>query len=995
MAQAGRWNSLSRGNGGAGMAGSGEKAGDGAKIFVSYSRDDVAFADQLVAALDHLRYRPIIDRHEAHGGDDWKKRLGALILTADTVVFVMSPHSAVSEICRWELEEAERLGKRLIPIVCEPFDRAKLPVRLENINYIYFYAEPKVPGSGFGTGLRQLDHALKTDIDWIRDQARLAEMAERWNARGRPDDLLLRGSELAHFLAWRANKPAGEAVIPTIQRAFLDASEDAQLRRDNDERARISERERAIARARSATFYGAAAALVLGLASLFGGWLALKGNVDVAYGRSDLYAQQAKELNRRDIAHYDTAMLIALAGDPATQKNFLQREVFQKQNARTRAQMLRSYVNSSLERTLIGHVGWARSAAFSPEGARIVTASSDRTVKLWDATSGEEIRTFIGHKDVVTSAGFSPDGLHILTASWDGTAKLWDAATGDEIRMFADYGSGFMSATFSPDGNRILTSSRDGAARLWDTKTGNVIMAFLGAMSRSGAFSPDGTRIVTASYDGTASLWDLAKRERIGYLVRNGLPLSSAAFSPDGTRIVTASYDGTATIWDAATFNEIRTIANHRGLLISAAFSPDGSHIVTASWDGTAKIWNAETGDKIRTLAGHTGAVSSAIYSPDGARIATASLDRSTKIWNALAGVAAQTFTVSSEGATWSYGAYFTTRGKARIFTASDDREILFWDLESITPILTLAGLHLGELQSIGFSPDETLIVTGSADGTAKIWNAETGETIRTLAGHAGAVSSTAFSPDGGRIVTASSDGTAKLWNTETGDEIRTFAGHEGYVHSAAFSPDGAHIVTASWDETARLWDANTGEEIMQFSGHEHQVFSASFSPTGKQIVTASDDGTAKLWETETGNNILTFIGHESGVLFASFSPQHGTRILTTSRDGTAKLWDAMIGEELQSFGGQNHEVRMASFSPDETQILSFSRPRPNLETIVKVGEAKIWTLDPILLETDVSRQVAMACAKARATGVDRFTRADRERYALIADLPEGWSPCD
>src|SRR5262245_50537791 len=117
------------------------------RVFISYSRDDLDFADQLDAALDLCGFECLIDRHGISGGEDWKRRLGNLISEADEVVFVLSPHSARSEICAWEVEEAAGLNKRILPIICRPLEGTSPPPRLRDLNYIYFYKEPKVPGS--------------------------------------------------------------------------------------------------------------------------------------------------------------------------------------------------------------------------------------------------------------------------------------------------------------------------------------------------------------------------------------------------------------------------------------------------------------------------------------------------------------------------------------------------------------------------------------------------------------------------------------------------------------------------------------------------------------------------------------------------------------------------------------------------------------------------------------------------------------------------------
>jgi WD40 repeat protein len=123
-------------------------------------------------------------------------------------------------------------------------------------------------------------------------------------------------------------------------------------------------------------------------------------------------------------------------------------------------------------------------------------------------------------------------------------------------------------------------------------------------------------------------------------------------------------------------------------------------------------------------------------------------------------------------------------------------------------------------------------------------------------------VRSACFSPDGGRIVTASADGTARLWDATTGQEIIALRHHDGgyALSSAAFSPDGPRIVTASYDDTARIWDATTGQEIIALRGHENTVWSASFSPDEGRIVTASADGTARLWDATTGEEITRIV---------------------------------------------------------------------------------------------------------------------------------------
>ena len=190
--------------------------GDKVRVFVAYSRDDLEFAEQLDAALRLAA----VETQQAIGrsisaGEDWKKVLSDALRDADTIIFLLSPSSARSAICAWEVEEAVRLGKRIIPVVCCALEGASPPQQLVAHNYIYFYAEPNHPGSGFGTGLAQLASALHTNLDWLREYALYLRRATEWNELGRTADRLLFGSDVASAKAWAARRPKMRPHRPT------------------------------------------------------------------------------------------------------------------------------------------------------------------------------------------------------------------------------------------------------------------------------------------------------------------------------------------------------------------------------------------------------------------------------------------------------------------------------------------------------------------------------------------------------------------------------------------------------------------------------------------------------------------------------------------------------------------------------------------------------------------------------------------------------------
>jgi TPR repeat protein len=209
------------------------------RVFISYSRDDLKFADQLDAALNACGFECVIDRHGISGGEAWKRRLGNLISEADTVVFVLSPSSARSEVCAWEVEEATRLSKRILPVNCRPPEGASPPPRLRDLNYIFFYEDPKVSDSGFGTDLASLVAALNTDFDWLREHTRYLQRAIEWDRGGRPANRLMSGDDIADAKAWVARRPKNAPEPTALHLDFIRASEEEAETRSSAQRKQL------------------------------------------------------------------------------------------------------------------------------------------------------------------------------------------------------------------------------------------------------------------------------------------------------------------------------------------------------------------------------------------------------------------------------------------------------------------------------------------------------------------------------------------------------------------------------------------------------------------------------------------------------------------------------------------------------------------------------------------------------------------------------------
>jgi hypothetical protein len=206
------------------------------KVFISYSRKDEDFAQELLAGLQLVGFEPYLDKHDIAAGEDWEQRLGRLIEAADTVVFVISPDAMASDRCAWEVNRTVELKKRLLPIVFRRVEEAQVPPRLKQLNYVFFDR----PFS-FALSLQALATALQTDLEWIREHTRIGELALRWHSRGQVEALLLRGEELSAAKTWLAAQPQYAPEPTLLHHQFIKAGEDAEAARASVERKRLDE----------------------------------------------------------------------------------------------------------------------------------------------------------------------------------------------------------------------------------------------------------------------------------------------------------------------------------------------------------------------------------------------------------------------------------------------------------------------------------------------------------------------------------------------------------------------------------------------------------------------------------------------------------------------------------------------------------------------------------------------------------------------------------
>ncbi|NET26753.1 serine/threonine-protein kinase [Okeania sp. SIO1I7] len=272
--------------------------------------------------------------------------------------------------------------------------------------------------------------------------------------------------------------------------------------------------------------------------------------------------------------------------------------------------------------------------AISSDGQTIVSGSKDRTIKVWDLTTGS-LKVILTDSDSVDSVAISPEGKTVISGDYDNSIKVWDVATGTLKATFTGHTDPVVSVAFSPDGKTVISASLDKTIKVWDLATGTLKATLTGHDARilSLAISPDGKTIVSGSDDKTIKVWDLATGAIKGTFTGHSARILSVAISSNGKRVVSGSSDKTIKIWDLATGTLIATLIGHKDDVNSVTFTPDGQTIVSASDDRTIKIWDFKTETLKATLTGHSDDVYSVAISPDGKTIVSGSDDKTIKIW--------------------------------------------------------------------------------------------------------------------------------------------------------------------------------------------------------------------------------------------------------------------------------------------------------------------------------------------------------------------------
>jgi WD40 repeat protein len=314
----------------------------------------------------------------------------------------------------------------------------------------------------------------------------------------------------------------------------------------------------------------------------------------------------------------------------------------------------------------------------------------------------------------------------------------------------------------------------------------------------------------------------------------------------------------------------------------------------------------------------------------------------------------------------------------SRAVTGSRDGTVRVWDLATGTEQAVLTG-HTSWVNAVAITQDGSRAVTGSSDGTVRVWDLTTGTEQTILSGHASEVNAVAITPDGSLAVSGSIDRTVRVWDLTTGTEQTVLRGHTSIVNAVAVTPDGSRAVSGSYDDTARVWDLQTRTEQTVLTGHTDAVTAVAVTPDASQAVTGSSDGTVRVWDLTTGTEQTILTGHTNGVTSVAITPD-ASQAVTGSSDETVRLWDLQTGTEQTLLTGHTGTVRAVALTPDGRRAVTGSDDRT-----VRVWDLEIGTEPSVLTgHTDEVTAVAVTPDGSRAV------TGSRDQTVRVWDLQTG-----
>jgi WD40 repeat protein len=914
--------------------------------FISYAREDADFVKRLCNHLVAAGATVWVDTEDVPFSVSWTEKALAGIRAAKAFVFVLTPHSAVSRSCAFELEHAKAANKRLVPVALgtdlAPED---VPAAVAYLNWIRVVAGADLDGTVAG-----LVATLEADLPWREAHARLLVRAAEWAENRRDVSLLPRGSDLQAAEEWLDRRGAHEEQPTALQSEYILAGRRATSRRQ-----------------RFALTVGVLAlAVTMTLASL-AYW---QRNVAV---ENEHRAERQRAIAEREA---DTATSRRLAAEALGQAELDRSLLASLEAYRTaRTAEARGALLTSLERsprlraTLRGHRArtLVDDVVFAP-GGMLLSVGEDGTLRRWDAArarpAGPPVR--IGGK--LLALALNPaDGRTLAVASSAGTITLLDLDNPSPDPQPAGRVVGQVTdLAFAPDGLTLVSTHTGGRVRFWPvrrTRLGSPVVRRGDAGTI--AFSPDGGTLATAGAEnGTVALWNVVTRRVRGKLRARGVAsISDLAFSGDGRTLAAAA--NSPAFWNWRTGRELPAVAGAPGRMWAVAFDPSGTTFAAAGDDGTLRLWDMRRRRPLGPpLEGHVGPAQALAFSPDGHELASAgTTDSAVRVWSArhelpLASVRAD----AGPGR----GTATALSRDGHVLAAGDtEGNVTFRDAAGGQVHPTWEQAHRDAIADIALSDDGRRAASLDAGGAVRTWEVSGRRVLRSDLRAGSSAAQVALSPRGTVVVTTGFDLPAQSAPV-AGSRPASLLERGSPAYGAAFSRDGRWLAVGLLSGI-QLWHDGRRGTLIARSGADAvgESVALAVGPGDREVASGDAGGRVAIWAIRGSTEPKRVVRAHDGAVSALAFTSDGRVLVSAGADGTVTLTEVASGRRLGSrMPGPNATVDALAVTKAGALVSADQR-----------GGVAVW--DRLLLSEDLTAWRARVC---RLTG----RSLSREEWAVL-----------
>jgi len=546
--------------------------------------------------------------------------------------------------------------------------------------------------------------------------------------------------------------------------------------------------------------------------------------------------------------------------------------------------------NDSKSNSLAGHRDSVTALAISQDGRRLVSSSTDRTIRVWSVPTGECLHEFCGHDDEIWKVILTPDGQRAVCLGSDGI-QIWNLLDGHCLKVLVTQKQRVNDMVLTPNGKLLLTGDNDEMLRVWDVESGSCLRSFSGHKYdiKSIVITPDNQFAISAeeeSYkvDYELHLWGLAgigtrkadwalsapisyidvtKAEnqaiveldhaetalKAGYIreaseaLRKAQKLPGYERDPRWLRLWRQAGERGGQIIGLLFEKEKWTLIGHQGQVFGVACSSDGEIAASSGYEGVIWVWDLKKGKSMHQLMGHDLPVGALNFTPDDRQILSSGNDQNLRLWDAIAGSELQIFS----GHTSIVPCNAISQNGQFALSGSHDN-IILWDLDSGRRLSILSG-HTGIIYSVVFTPGNRFCLSGGADSIIRMWDLNTEACIAELNAHNQDVYCIRVTSDGLHAISAGGDGVLIYWDLQKKSVIRKLLGHRGVVRSVVFTPDDQFAISGGQDQILRIWNLENGMCIRKINAHQNTVTSLAISSEGNLLISGSVDTNVKVWE--------------------------------------------------------------------------------------------------------------------------------------------------